>query len=136
MCKRVAKSGILSRQGSRKPLQERGKSITIRGNFSPYKKKGEKKMIKPKIVTIPDIPEIDEALKECTCKIAQAMESILLETDSQIFLNSFINIFSAWSTAKCENQNELDETLEVICDMLILISNTWFKIRKGETINE
>lgn len=93
-------------------------------------------MIKPKIVTIPDIPEIDEALKECTCKIAQAMESILLETDSQIFLNSFINIFSAWSTAKCENQNELDETLEVICDMLILISNTWFKIRKGETINE
>lgn len=74
--------------------------------------------MKARIQTPPDIPELTQALEECSTRIHTALHPILESTDHNVFINALFMSTMTISTLMCDTDQHVDEVIDCICTFI------------------
>ncbi len=91
----------------------------------------EKKMDAPRAVAMPDVPEIQQLIGKCIGEIRESIEPIMAKYDLNIFVNAFTLVLMSVATHSCSNQQQVDQSMLVLCKCLTENAKTWSEHKNG-----
>lgn len=74
--------------------------------------------MKARIQVTPDVPELTQALEDCSEQIYKALRPIIENSDHNIFINALFMSSMTISTLMCDTDQQIDEVLDCLCKFI------------------